>query len=196
MMALGFPPTANLGPTWVTTVVGVSFSDFGWIALGWGSGALIASALLTRFPDFDQKGILIAGGVLLFAASFVVFAIGTSWHFAVVGNVGLGAGMATSQVASTSLIAAMTPNKVRGRVMSLLMLNMGVAQALTLPVVAQAISLETLFPILGVTSAAPSADSLIVRLWRRSCLRTRRLGANRLADDVPRALLGLVEVAV
>jgi len=61
--------------------------------------------------------------------------------------------MATSQVASTSLIAALTPNAVRGRVMSLLMLNMGVAQALTLPVavVGQAVSLETLFPILAFT---------------------------------------------
>lgn len=170
MMALGFPPTANLGPTWVTTVVGVSFSDFGLIALGWGSGALVASALQTRFPDFDQKGLLIAAGVLLFAASFVVFTIGTSWHFAVAGNIGLGAGMATSQVASTSLIAALTPNAVRGRVMSLLMLNMGVAQALTLPVavLGQAVSLETLFPILAITCLGLVTLILVTQptIWR------------------------------
>ena len=154
MMALGFPSTANLGPTWITTVIGVSFSDFGLIALGWGGGALLASALLTRFPDFDQKGMLIAGGVLLFAASFVVFTVGTSWHFAAAGNIGLGTGMATSQIASTSLIAALTPNVMRGRVMSLLMLNMGIAQALTLPVaiLGQTVSLQTLFPILAITS--------------------------------------------
>ena len=151
MMAIGFPPTANLGPTWVTTVVGASFSEFGLIALGWGGGAFLASALMTRYAAYDRMGLLLSAGALLFAASFIVFSIGTSWPFAVGGNIGLGAGLATSQVASIALIAAMTTNEVRGRIMSLLLLNMGVAQALTLPIAAlgQSVSLETLFPIMA-----------------------------------------------
>ena len=72
MMAIGFPPTANLGPTWVTTVVGASFSEFGLIALGWGGGAFLASALMTRYAAYDRMGLLLSAGALLFAASFIV----------------------------------------------------------------------------------------------------------------------------
>ncbi|HJN92603.1 MAG TPA: MFS transporter [Dehalococcoidia bacterium] len=170
MMALAFPPTANLGPTWVTTVVGVSFAKFGFIALGWGGGAFIASTLLTRFAAIDRKGLLVAGGALLFVFSFLIFSIGTTWPFAVVGNIGLGMGMATTQVSSTALIAAMTPNHVRGRVMSLLMLNMGVAQAVTLPiaVLGQAVSLQTMFPILAFIAIGLVGAIIIFRpsIWR------------------------------
>jgi MFS family permease len=170
MMALGFPPTANLGPTWVTTVVGVSFAKFGFIALGWGGGAFLASVLLTRFAAIDRKGLLVAGGAVLFTVSFLIFSIGTTWPFAVIGNIGLGMGMATTQVSSTSLIAAMTPNHVRGRVMSLLMLNMGVAQAVTLPIaiLGQAVSLQTMFPILAAISIGLVGAIVIFRpsIWR------------------------------
>ena len=49
----------------------------------------------------------------------------------------------------------MVPNDVRGRVMSLLQLNMGLDQLLTFPLagIGQAISLEVLFPILAASIA-------------------------------------------
>jgi len=154
MMALGFPPTANLGPTWITTVVGASYSEFSFIALSWGAGALIASTTLTRFAHIERKGMLVAAAALIYAGGFVVFSIGHSWHFAVLGNLALGVGMATGQVSAAALIAHQTPNAVRGRVMSLLGLNMGIAQTLTLGVAAmgQVVSLETLFPVLAFTA--------------------------------------------
>jgi MFS family permease len=99
----------------------------------------------------------------------VVFVAGQSWPFAVVGNFGLGMGMATTQIASTSLIAHHTPNEMRGRVMGLLMLSFFLAQALSLPVAAagQAVSLETLFPILSYVCLGAVAAVLLARreLW-------------------------------
>jgi MFS family permease len=152
MTGTGFAATANLGPTWVTTVVGASYRQFSFIALTWGLGAFAASSLLMRFSMFEQKGRLLSIGTSLFAVSFLLFAVGHTWQFAVVGNLGLGIGMTTAQISATSLIAHLAPNEVRGRVMSLLGLNMGVAQLLTLPIAAlgQAYSLETLFPVLAL----------------------------------------------
>ena len=170
MMALGFPPTANLGPTWITTVVGASFAEFGFIALTWGLGAFLASLLLTRFAAVERQGVVLALGALTFAGAFVLFVAGQSWPFAVAGNFGLGVGFAVTQVSATALIAHHTPNEMRGRVLSLLMVNIFLAQALSLPVAAagQAVSLETLFPILSYVCLGAVAAVLLMRrqLWR------------------------------
>jgi MFS family permease len=150
MMALGFPAVANLGPTWITTVVDVSFRNFGFVALTWGLGAFVASLIMTRFSNFQRKGLLLACGACGFAAGFVIFAIPTV-PTAVVGNLVLGISLATAQISSMTLVQLLVPNEVRGRVMSLLQLNMGMAQLLTFPValVAQATSLEMVFPALA-----------------------------------------------
>jgi sugar phosphate permease len=54
-------------------------------------------------------------------------------------------------VSSTILIQHLTPNNMRGRVMSLFQLNMAFAQLMTMPVaiLAQVFSLQTLFPVLA-----------------------------------------------
>jgi predicted MFS family arabinose efflux permease len=154
MMGLGFPATANLGPTWITTVVGVEIRDMGFVVMTWGIGAFLAAALLARFPAFERRGLLIAGGALLFSASFVVFVIDNTVLNAVIGNLGLGAGMTMTMVSSTVLIQHLVPNEVRGRIMSLVQLNMGFAQLMTMPVaiLGQWLGLEVLFPLMALTT--------------------------------------------
>ena len=154
MMAFGFPATANLGPTWITTVVGVEIKYVGFVAMSWGIGAFLAAIALARFSSFERRGALIAFGTILFSLSFVVFAIGHSVGNAVIGNLGLGAGMTTAMVSSTILIQHIVPNEVRGRIMSILQLNMGFAQLMTLPVAAlgQWLTLQLLFPIMALSA--------------------------------------------
>lgn len=152
MMSLGFPAVANLGPTWITTVVGVSVRNFGIIAVTWGLGAFVTSLAMARFSDYPRKGLLLSLGAVAFAAGFAIFAF-PSIPTAVTGNLILGVGMTMSQVSATTLVQLIVPNEVRGRVMSLLQLNMGFAQLITFPLAAigQAISLEVLFPILAAS---------------------------------------------
>jgi MFS family permease len=170
LLGIGFPPTASLGPTWVTTVVGATYAEFGFIALTWGVGALLASLAMTRVTAVRLQGPMVSLGALTFAGSFVLFVAGQTWPFAVAGNFGLGAGFAITQVAATSLIAHHTPNEVRGRVMSLLMIGIFAAQSLALPVAVagQMLSLETLFPILSYVCLGSVAALLLARreLWR------------------------------
>ncbi|GIS69376.1 MAG: hypothetical protein CM1200mP9_01970 [Gammaproteobacteria bacterium] len=64
----------------------------------------MAALLLTRFASMPRRGLVIAGGALLFALSYVVFTIDNTVANAVIGNLGLGAGMTTAVVSSTILI--------------------------------------------------------------------------------------------
>jgi MFS family permease len=178
MMALGFPAVANLGPTWITTVVDVSFRNFGFVAITWGIGAILASLAMTRFSRFERKGVLLSIGAIGFAVGFLVFAVPTV-PTAVIGNLLLGVSLALSQISATTLIQLMVPNEVRGRVMSLLQLNMGVAQLLTFPIatIALAIGLEVLFPAMAV---AVTVVVLAIVLWQR-----KRLGNAGVRREVP-----------
>jgi MFS family permease len=150
IMVMGFPAVANLGPTWVTTVVGVSFRNFGFVAIFWGGSAFVTSLLLTRFSNVARKGAILAVAAMVFAGGFCIFSSGTLAG-AIIGNAALGCGMAAAQITATSLVQHIAPNEVRGRVMSILWLNMGLAQLVTLPVaaIAQVSSLRVLFPVMA-----------------------------------------------
>ena len=170
MMGFGFPAVANLGPTWITTVVGVPVRDFGLVAATWGVGALLASMTLARFARYERKGMIVGIAALVFGLSFLVFGGGHTVANAVIGNFGLGVAMASAQIAGTALVQLVAPGEFRGRVMSLLSLNMGVAQLVTLPLAAlgQWIGLEVLFPALAVSLLAVTVLILATRraLWR------------------------------
>ena len=154
MMGLGFPATANLGPTWINTVVGVPIKDMGFIVMNWGIGSLLAALFLTYYAQIQHRGRLIVGGAILFSVSFVVFVFEPTVANVVIGNLGLGAGMTIASVSSTILIQQIVPNEVRGRVMSIFQLNMGFAQLMTMPVaiVAQYLTLAVLFPVIAIAT--------------------------------------------
>ncbi|HBP15798.1 MAG TPA: hypothetical protein DD457_11365, partial [Gammaproteobacteria bacterium] len=113
MMGLGMPAVGNLGPAWITTVIGVEIRDLGWVMMTWGLGSLVAALLMTRFASIPRRGLVIGGGALLFALSYVVFTIDNTVANVVIGNFGLGAGMTTAMVSSTILIQQLVPNEVR-----------------------------------------------------------------------------------
>ncbi len=170
MMSLGFPATANLGPTWITTVVGVEIRDLGYVVMTWGIGSLIAAIALTYFSDIRRRGLMIGFGALLYAGSFVIFVADHSVVNAVIGNLGIGAGMTLTTVSSTILIQQLDPNEVRGRIMSIFQLNMGFAQLMTMPVavLGQWLTLPVLFPLLA---AATLLCVGVILLTRRQILR-------------------------
>ena len=165
MMGLAFPATANLGPTWITTVVGVEIRDMGFVVMTWGLGSLLAAIGLTYFSAIERRGRLIAGGALLYALSFVVYVMDHSVVNAVIGNLGIGAGMTITQVCSTILIQQLVPNEVRGRIMSIFQLNMGVAQLMTMPiaVLGQWLTLPVLFPLLAIATLVAVGLILLTR---------------------------------
>ena len=156
MMSLGYPATASLGPTWVTTVVEVPIPRMGFVVMFWGLGSLTAAILLTRFSSTERRGALVAFGALLFAISFVIFVTGRQEINVIIGNFGLGAGMTITMVSSTILIQHLVPNEIRGRIMSIFQLNMAFAQLMTMPVamLGQWLTLPILFPVMSFLTLA------------------------------------------
>ena len=165
MMSLIMPPTGTLGPQWVTTVVGASWSQFSYIAVFWGGGAMVASLFLVRFSWIERKGLLTGIGVMVMALGFVVFTNPPTVINAMMGNLLLGVGMSTAMVSANATLAYETPNEMRGRIMGLVFLGMGIAQAAGLPLgaVAQALTMETLFPPMSFAVLAFLAAIIILR---------------------------------
>jgi hypothetical protein len=179
VMVFGFPPVANLGPTWITTVIGESIRNFGFIATAWSVAAFAASLALTRWARHSREAALLVGGSMVFAGAFLVFSV-PRVPFAVGGNIGLGAALAVLQVASASMIQRLVANEMRARLLTLAGLTLGVAQLLTLPLalVGQSVSLEVLFPVLAVTLVL----ALIPICW--AALKAWQLAARRPAQGV------------
>jgi MFS family permease len=131
----------------------------------WGVGSLIAAIALTRYSSIVHRGRLIGFGAVLFSLSFIVFVGNDSVVNAVIGNLGLGAGMTITTVSSTILIQQLVPNEVRGRIMSIFQLNMGFAQLMTMPVaiLAQWLTLPVLFPLMAVITTVAVVLILVSR---------------------------------
>ena len=165
MMGLIMPPTGTLGPHWVTTVVGATWSEFSVIAVFWGGGAMLTSLVLVRFSWIERKGMLTAGGVLVMALGFIVFTMQPTEFNASAGNFLLGAGMSIAMVASAAIIAHEAPNEMRGRVMGLMFLGMGIAQLAGLPLgaLANLLTMEALFPPMAWAVFAILAALIILR---------------------------------
>ncbi len=165
MMSLIMPPTGTLGPQWVTTVVGASWSQFSYIAVFWGGGAMIASLFLVRFSWIERKGLLTGIGVIVMALGFVVFTNPATVINAMLGNLLLGVGMSIAMVSANATLAYETPNEMRGRIMGLIFLGMGIAQAAGLPLgaVAQSLTMETLFPPMSFAVLAFLVAIIILR---------------------------------
>jgi MFS family permease len=172
MMSFGYPATASLGPTWVTTVINVPIADMGFVVMFWGIGSLMGALAMARLASFEHRGALIGGGTVLFSLSFVVFVSGHTELNAIIGNIGLGAGMTITMVSSTILIQHLTPNEMRGRIMSLFQLNMAFAQLMTMPVaiLAQWLTLPVLFPGLAWLTLA---IVVVILVTQRQLVRAR-----------------------
>ena len=165
MMSLIMPPTGTLGPQWVTKVVGATWSQFSYIAVFWGGGAMVASLILVRFSWIERKGLLTGIGVIVMALGFVVFTNPPSQINAMMGNLLLGVGMSVAMVSANATLAYETPNEMRGRIMGLIFLGMGIAQAVGLPLgaVAQSLTMETLFPPMSFAVLAILAAIILFR---------------------------------
>jgi MFS family permease len=151
VMAVAFPPVGSLGPIWVTQVLGLTPAQFGFFGAMWGLGALLASIVMTSLGHFPRKGWLVVIGALTFAACVVLWGYSRSVVFSGLLNLILGASLSVMQVSARSLVQRIVPNAIQGRVLSLFMLNMGLAQFMSGPVgaLAQVFTLERIVPVLG-----------------------------------------------
>jgi MFS family permease len=134
-------PYMMLMPVFAVDVLNVGASGLGYLMAAAGIGALTGSFLVASLGDFKHKGALL----LVTSASFGVFLIlfANSNYFYIALFFLLGVGMANSIYMTTNntLLQINTEDRMRGRVMSLYMMTIGLLPVAVLPASAIAESL-------------------------------------------------------
>ena len=119
-------PYMSLMPIFQKDVLGVGPEELGLLLAAPGIGALISLSTLATFGDrIRRKGIFLLGGIGFFGVSIFLFSRTPSYPLALLPLVGAGFFQLTYLTMSYTMIQLLTPDELRGRVMSLYFLNRG-----------------------------------------------------------------------
>ena len=151
LQVLGMPGVGMLAPVWATRVLELSPRGFGFVAMTWGLGAASASffyAVTSR--SAGRVGVLLSN-VALFGLATVIFGLSRSVALTAVANFFLGAGLVGAMVTASTLSQMLVSDEMRGRVMGLLPLTMGLAMLGAVPfgALGQRFGLELIVPTSG-----------------------------------------------
>jgi MFS family permease len=146
--ALGMSIYQGLIVKWAREILGLDPGAYGLLAATWGIGTLGASYGLAFMGEIRHKGRILLYGSIAFGLSFALFGLTRSLAIAGLAYVVNGAAWTGASVSATAIVQSIVPNEVRGRVMSLFMINGAVAQlnAVTLGAVAEGVGIELLLP--------------------------------------------------
>ncbi len=151
LQVVGMPGPATLGPLWMTEVLGLSRSEFGLMAMTWGIGAFVGSFFFARQQGLGRRGSSLCVMTLVFAVSAIVFGHSRFIPLTAAANFTLGFAQVGAMVTAATVVQHLVRDEMRGRVMGLFPLAMGMAMLNAGPVsaVGQALGLEVVVPALG-----------------------------------------------
>ncbi|HEX6032465.1 MAG TPA: MFS transporter [Tepidiformaceae bacterium] len=151
MQTLGMPGVATLGPVWMREVMNLSKSGFGAMAFTWGLGGACASLLFVLRHRLAQRGTTLVAVTTIFAIGVIVFGHSRFIPLTAVANFALGFCMVSTNTTSSTIAQHVVSEEMRGRVMGLFPLMMGLSMLTAAPVgsVGQVIGLEAVVPTLG-----------------------------------------------
>ncbi len=151
MQVLGMPGVAALGPLWMREVMDLSKAGFGFMAFGWALGGACASLLFVFRHNLAQRGATLVAVTLLFAVGVIVFGHSRFIPLTAVANFMLGFCMVATNITSSTIAQHVVSEEMRGRVMGLFPLMMGLAMLTAAPVgaIGQVVGLEVVVPTLG-----------------------------------------------
>ncbi len=146
--ALGFSLYQGLIVSWAGDVLGLTPGGYGLLAATWGAGTLVVSFSLSYMDTPRHPGRILIVGSFVFGLSFLLFGLVRSLPLAGIAFFINGAAWTAASIMSASIIQSIISNEMRGRVMSLFMLNGALAQmnSLALGVFAGFIGMELLLP--------------------------------------------------
>lgn len=162
---LGMPGPASLGPSWMRNVLGLSETQFGFMAMTWGLGTMAASLFYWKRNDLPGRGLTLWAGGAGFGLCALVFAYSRLVPLTALANFGLGFMLVTTMVSSSTITQQRVEEAMRGRVMGLFPLAMGLAMLAAFPVgaAAQATSMETVFPVMAWATLAAVAGAMALQ---------------------------------
>lgn len=133
---------------WAREVLDLTPGEYGRLATIWGIGTLTVSYSLAFMGNIPHKGKIFIFGAILFGLSFILFGFARWLPLAGFAYLVNGAAWTGTNISSTAIVQSTVPNEVRGRVMSLYMLNQAVSQmnGVSLGAIADRVGMEVLLP--------------------------------------------------
>jgi MFS family permease len=123
-------PYQTLMPIFQKDVLKVGPAGLGMLMAAPGVGALVALfTLATLASRVRYQGMVLLGSVMLLGLFLVVFSQTTSFRLALLVLVGVGACQVVFNATVNTLLQMMVPDQLRGRVMSIFMLDRGLMPA-------------------------------------------------------------------
>ena len=117
-------------PVFAKDILHVGAQGFGVLRAAPAVGAAVVAAYLATRPIKRKAGLAMFGGVALFGAATLVFALSHSMMVSVAALVCLGAGDMVSVFVRQSLVQIVTPDRMRGRVAAVSTLFIGASNEL------------------------------------------------------------------
>lgn len=165
LQVLGMPGPGTLGPVWMTKVLGLSQAQFGFMAMTWGLGTFIASFFFVFRKGHSSSGRTLCAAVFTFAVCAVVFAHSRSVPLTALANFGLGMSMVATMVTANTIVQQNVSDEMRGRVMGLFPLAIGLSMLGGLPVGAagQLWGLPVVLPVLAWGTVLATGAIILLR---------------------------------
>ena len=151
LQVVGMPGVATLGPVWMTEVLGLSKREFGLIGMTWGLGTAAGSLFFAWRNALPARGATICAAVLTFGVAVAVFGHSRIVPLTAMANFTLGFCMVATTVSAATIVQHVVSDEMRGRVMGLFPLAMGLQMIAAVPVggLGQLFGLEFIVPALG-----------------------------------------------
>jgi MFS family permease len=115
-------PYAMLMPVFARDVLQVGARGLGILLASAGVGALIGALSLALFSDYRKKGRFVMAGTSTFVIAALMFSFSNSYHISILLLLFIGWGMVMQNASINSLLQTITPDHLRGRIMSLYVL--------------------------------------------------------------------------
>jgi MFS transporter, DHA1 family, staphyloferrin A biosynthesis exporter len=119
-------PYQTLMPVFQKDVLGTGPEGLGMMMAAPAGGAVLATVLLASVANIvRRKGLLTMGGLFLMGCALIAFSQARSLPLAMLALVGVGSCQMLVMVTTMSMVQSIVPDELRGRVMSIAMLDRG-----------------------------------------------------------------------
>ncbi len=112
-------PFTTLLPVFARDILGVGATGQGFLLTGMGVGALSSAVLIATIGDRVPRGIVMLGGIILYALSVVAFSVSPWFKLSIVLMIVVGLFHVTSHALVQTVIQTYSPSEFRGRIMAI-----------------------------------------------------------------------------
>lgn len=163
--AIVMPATGPLAPVFLTKVVDISKSEFGFVGALWGVGAAGTAMFFALNQRLARRGTTLCVTVLVLCLSAIVFGHSRSLVLSALANGTLGIGVAGTLVTAQTVVQYVATDAMRGRVMALFPLFQGMTMVVALPVglIGQGVGIEFVVPAAGYLGLLLAVSLIVTR---------------------------------